>query len=261
MSQNLPSKSGPCQKYRLLLAYDGAPFRGFARQPDLPTVQGKLEAALSQVLREEIRTSAAGRTDAGVHALGQVVSFAISTPLEDPTDLRRRLNAMLGPAIAVLEAAAAPEVFDARFSCVSRTYEYAIVNREVHDPFSRHTAWHHPGPLDVASMRRASEALLGEHDFSSFGRVPEGGSPIRRVESIELEQEGQLLVIRVTANSFIQQMVRSIVGTLVKMGEGRENPERMEDILRAAERAAAGPVAPPHGLFLVSASYPSELFQ
>ncbi|MGH2708039.1 MAG: tRNA pseudouridine synthase A, partial [Actinomycetota bacterium] len=183
MSQNPPSK--PSHKYRLLLAYDGAPFRGFARQPDLPTVQGKLESVLSRVLREEIRTSAAGRTDAGVHALGQVVSFATSTPLEDPTDLRRRCNAMLGPAIAVLEVAPVAEAFDARFSCLSRTYEYAIVNREVHDPFSRHTAWHHPGPLDVASMRKASQALAGEHDFSSFGRVSEGQNPVRRVESIE----------------------------------------------------------------------------
>jgi tRNA pseudouridine38-40 synthase len=259
MSQNPPSK--PCHRYRLLLAYDGAPFRGFARQPGLPTVQGKLETALSRVLREELRTSAAGRTDAGVHALGQVVSFETSAPLEDPADLGRRLNAMLGPEIAVLETAPAHEAFDARFSCLSRTYEYAILNREVHDPFSRHTAWHHPGPLDVASMRRASQALVGEHDFSSFGRVPEGKSPIRRVESMELEQEGQLLVVRVTANSFIQQMVRSIVGTLVKVGEGREDPDRMGDILRAADRAAAGPVAPPHGLFLVSASYPSELLQ
>lgn len=244
--------------YRLVIAYDGAPFHGFARQPGQNTVQGCIEDALGKVLGTEIRTSAAGRTDAGVHALGQVVSFVAPTSL-DVTDISRRLNSMCGPEVAILELEPVADGFDARFSAVSRTYEYALLTRDVHDPFSRHTTWHHPGRLDTDSMSKAAAQLLGEHDFSSFGRVEEGKSPIRRIESIEVEEEGELLIIRVTANSFIQQMVRSIVGTLVKVGEGVIDPDSIGEILDAKKRSAAGAVAPPHGLFLVSVDYPEEL--
>lgn len=243
----------------MVLAYDGAPFRGFARQRGLKTVQGELESALSKVLREETDTSAAGRTDAGVHALGQVVSFRTGAPVADLEDLRARLNAMLGPEIAVLEAAEAAEGFDARFSAVSRTYEYAILARPTHDPFSRHAAWHHPGALDLQAMQKAAQAFAGEHDFSSFGRVEEGKSPARNVESIVIVEEGELIVIRITANSFIQQMVRSIVGTLVKVGEDKLPADVMRSIIDSKDRSAAGPVAPPQGLFLVSVAYPEEL--
>lgn len=244
--------------YRLVIAYDGAPFHGFARQPGQATVQGCIEDALGKVLGTDIRTSGAGRTDAGVHALGQVLSF-VTTNDVDATELARRLNSMCGPEIAILQVEQVADGFDARFSAVSRTYEYAILTRDVHDPFSRHTAWHHPGRLDVASMSKAAAQLGGEHDFSSFGRVEEGKSPVRRIESIEVEEEGDLLIIRVTANSFIQQMVRSIVGTLVKVGEGVIDPDSMGEILEARNRSAAGAVVPPHGLFLVSVDYPEEL--
>jgi tRNA pseudouridine38-40 synthase len=245
--------------YRLLAAYDGGGFHGFARQSELPTIQGALEDALSKVLGEPIVTSAAGRTDAGVHALGQVVSFKTNAPVADPTDLKRRLNSMCGPAIAILDAAEAQDGFDARFSAIGRTYEYAILHREVHDPFSRATTWHHPEPLDVEAMRKAAQSFLGEHDFTSFGRVENGRSPVRRVEEIEVDQHDEVVIIRIAANSFVQQMVRSIVGTLVKIGEGKLHPEDVETILLAKDRAAAGPVAPPHGLFLVAVTYPEEL--
>ena len=250
--------------YRLLVAYDGAPFHGFARQKDLPTVQGRLEDALSAVLRTPVLTTGAGRTDAGVHAFGQVMSFTSAAPVEDPEGLARRLNAICGPPIAVLELAEAPAGFDARFSAASRTYEYAIFTRLVHDPFSRHVAWHHapPGPgrdLDAGAMHEAAQALLGTHDFSSFGRVPEGATPVRNVLAISVERTEDLVVIRVTANAFIQQMVRSIVGTLVKVGEGDHPPGWVAEVLEARDRAAAGPVAPPHGLFLVEVDYPEEL--
>lgn len=240
----------------MLVAYDGGRFHGFARQPGVRTVQGTLEEALAMVLGAGVRTSGAGRTDAGVHALGQVVSFEPTGEIQDPAGLRRRLNAICGPEIAVLDVARAPEGFDARRSAVARTYEYAILIRDVHDPFSRHTAWHHPAELDVGAMVKAAEALPGERDFSSFGRVEEGRSPVRRLESVEVDREGDLVVIRATAGSFIQQMVRSIVGTLVRVGEGEINPDEMGAILEARNRSAAGPVAPPHGLFLVSVSYP-----
>jgi tRNA pseudouridine38-40 synthase len=245
--------------YRMLVAYDGGPYRGFARQPGLKTVQGEIEAALSKVLRGPVTTSGAGRTDAGVHALGQVMSFRWAEPVEDVPRLSRAVNAMVGPAVAVLELEAASEGFDARFSAVARTYEYMILVRPVHDPFSRHTAWHHPGPLDVHGMAHAAAVLVGEHDFRSFARVEEGQVPVRRIEELVIEPQGEVVVVRVRANSFLQQMVRSIVGTLVKVGEGKIAADAMGSILEARDRAAAGPVAPPHGLFLVSVDYPEAL--
>lgn len=249
--------------YRLNVAYDGAPFHGFARQRDLVTVQGTLEDALSKVLPTPVVTTGAGRTDAGVHALGQVMSFTVGEPVEDLPALQRHLNGICGPAIAVLEVAEAPAGFDARFSASSRTYEYAIFTREVHDPFSRHVAWHHPessaGHLDAEAMHTAAQALVGSHEFTSFGRVPDGSSPARTLMSISVERTEDLVVVRVTANAFIQQMVRSIVGTLVKVGEGRHPVGWVADVLEARDRAAAGPVAPPHGLFLVEVEYPEEL--
>ena len=244
--------------FRLVVAYDGAPFHGFARQPDLPTVQGSIEDALAKAFGEEVRTSGAGRTDAGVHALGQVMSFT-SAQDKDPQEVAKRINSMCGPEIAILDASLAPEGFDARFSAIARTYEYAIFTREIHDPFSRHTTWHHPKPLEVDLMGKAAQALLGEHDFSSFGRVEDGQSPVRKVESIDVEYDGDLISIKITANSFIQQMVRSIVGTLVKVGTGAIHPDDLGNILHGKDRAKAGPVAPAHGLFLVSVSYPEEL--
>ncbi|MGH2704827.1 MAG: tRNA pseudouridine(38-40) synthase TruA [Actinomycetota bacterium] len=244
--------------YRMVVVYDGAPFRGLARQPDERTVQGTIEEALSRVLRQDVRTVAAGRTDAGVHALGQVMSFQTDRAVDDLAGLARSLNALCGPAIAVAELQEAPDHFDARHSALSRTYEYAVLTREVHDPFSRHTTWHHPGTLDVEAMRKAASHLLGEHDFSSFGRVEQGQSPMRRLTSIEIEEAEHLVVIRVTANAFIQQMVRSIVGTLIRVGEGRIDPDEVETILHSRDRASAGPVAPPHGLFLVAVAYPAD---
>jgi tRNA pseudouridine38-40 synthase len=252
--------------YRLHVAYDGAPYHGFARQKELTTVQGTIEDALATLLRVPVLTTGAGRTDAGVHALGQVMSFTIGAPLEDLPALQRRLNALCGPTIAILELAEAPPGFDARFSAASRTYEYAIFTRQVHDPFSRHVAWHHAPPglghaLDAEAMHTAAQALVGTHDFSSFGRVPEGGSPVRNLLGISVARTEELVVIRVTANAFIQQMVRSIVGTLVKVGEGEHPPAWVAEVLEARDRAAAGPVAPPHGLFLVEVDYPEELVQ
>lgn len=244
--------------YRLLVAYDGGDFHGFARQKDLVTVQGTIEEALSNLLRASISTSGAGRTDAGVHALGQVMSFTTGEPV-DEDDLRTHLNAICRPSIAVLDVSEAADGFDARFSAIARTYEYAIFTREMVDPFSRHTTWHHPQPLDVEAMRKAAQALIGEHDFTSFGRVEDTKSPVRTVESIEIDEHDELILIRITANSFVQQMVRSIVGTLVKVGEGKIESDAAGDILEARDRAAAGPVAPPHGLFLVAVSYPDEL--
>lgn len=221
-------------------------------------MQGSLEDALSAVLRVPVTTTGAGRTDAGVHALAQVVSFATPEPAEPSEVVLRRVNAMCGPALAVLALEEAPEGFDARFSALARSYEYAIFTREVVDPFSRFVTWHHPGPLDESAMHEGAQALVGAHDFSSFGRVPEGGSPVRDLRSIAVERTGDLVTVAVTANAFIQQMVRSIVGTLVRVGDGARPASWVGEVLEARDRAAAGPVAPPHGLFLVGVEYPPE---
>jgi tRNA pseudouridine38-40 synthase len=243
----------------MLVAYDGGQFHGFATQRGVKTVQGEIEGALSKLVGQEVKTSGAGRTDAGVHALGQVISFSTERPLGDLDRVQRSLNSMCRPAIAVLELAQAPDGFDARFSAISRTYEYGIFTRAIHDPFSRHTTWHYPDPLEVELMRKAAQSVVGEHDFSAFGRVEEGQNPVRRIDSLEVDEGEDLLIIRVTAKSFLQQMVRSIVGTLVKVGAGKLPAEQIEEVIRSRDRAAAGPVAPAHGLFLVSVTYPEDM--
>lgn len=245
--------------YRMLVAYDGAPYHGFARQADLPTVQGCLEGALSMVLRTPVVTTGAGRTDAGVHAVGQVMSFVSEVPIADPARLARRLNGICGPAIAILDLEEAPAGFDARFSALSRSYEYSILTRGAIDPLSRHVTWHHPHPaLDAQAMHEGAQHLLGSHNFSSFGRVPQGKATVRDVHAIEVQRVDDLVVVAITANAFLQQMVRSIVGTLVKVGEGAHPPAWVREVLAARARSAAGPVAPPHGLLLVEVTYPAS---
>lgn len=240
---------------RLDLSYDGAPFHGFARQPNVTTVQGDLEDALGRLLRRDVETVGAGRTDAGVHALGQVVTVADAPEDVDEIKLRDSLNAMLSPSIAVSSVTRARGDFHARFSALSRMYVYAVLVGETPDPFLARTTMYHPEPLDVAAMNEAAGALVGQHDFSSFGRVPEGASAERLLYELRCWQTGGVLRIRARANAFIQQMVRSLVGTLIHVGEGRRRPDEMPGILDARDRSAAGPVAPPHGLCLVSVEY------
>jgi tRNA pseudouridine38-40 synthase len=246
---------------RLDLAYDGGPFRGFARQPDQRTVQGDIEIALGKLFGGEPRTVGAGRTDAGVHAVGQVLSV-FDAP--DDTDLRKvrdALNAMCAPHISVWQVKQAADDFHARFSARSRTYVYAILNSDVPDPFVAGTSWFHPEPLHVDAMAEAAGHLLGPHDFSSFGRLPEATDPAnppsaeRVLYELNVSRSDAMVRIKARANAFIQQMVRSLVGTLAQVGEGRKDPSDMTPILAAKDRAAAGPVAPPHGLCLVSVEY------
>ena len=241
---------------RLDLAYDGRPFHGFARQPDVRTVQGDLEGALARLLNAEVRTYAAGRTDAGVHALGQVVSFSEAPENLELERFRDALNGMLGPEISVWAAEWVSDDFHARFSARSRTYVYAVLQAPAPDPFLAPTSLYHRGELDVAAMNEAAGHLTGPHDFSSFGRVPEpDASAERLLYELRCVREGALIRIRARANAFIQQMVRSLVGTLLQVGEGRRPPGDMPAVLAAKDRAQAGPVAPAHGLCLVSVEY------
>jgi tRNA pseudouridine38-40 synthase len=240
---------------RLDIAYHGKPFRGFARQPEVRTVQGEIEAALSKLLGGEIAIVAAGRTDAGVHAMGQVISFTAPDDA-DPDKIRDSLNSMLSPDIAVAAARRVEDDFHARFSARSRTYVYAILEGLVPDPFLADTTWWHPEPLDLDLIGEAAGHLLGPHDFTSFGRLSEPDASGERVlYELRAAREGRLVRIKVRANAFIQQMVRSLVGTLVQVGEGKRDPGDIPQILEARDRAAAGPVAPPHGLCLVSVEY------
>jgi tRNA pseudouridine38-40 synthase len=247
-------------KIALLIAYDGTGFRGFAKQraAKVRTVQGVLEERLSVLLKAKILTTGAGRTDSGVHAWGQVVSFDAPEGT-DPGWLQRRLNRWVAPEITVRAAAAVLDSFDARHSARRRVYEYAIYQSEVPNPFLEPFAWHVTVRLDLKAMRAASRLLLGEHDFASFCRSGEGTSR-RRLRSMAFVAREERLVIRVAADSFCQQMVRSLVGTLVQVGEGVRAPDDVARVLEARDRADAGPVAPAKGLTLVSVGYSRDPF-
>jgi len=240
---------------RLDLAYDGTEFRGWARQRDQRTVQGVLEESLERILRARPRLSVAGRTDAGVHARGQVVSF-LSQGEVDVERLRRAVNGMLSPEVVVLRASVAPSGFDARRSATGREYRYRIEIGHVSDPFTARFVWHRPGALSLVRMRIAARDLVGSHDFASFCRSPgAGATTIRDLQRMAVSRSGERVEITARANAFLHQMVRSLVGTLVAVGAGDLDPGSMEQILRARSRAAAGPVAPAHGLTLERVTY------
>jgi tRNA pseudouridine38-40 synthase len=240
---------------RLTLAYLGTGFHGFAAQPGLTTVAGNLRAALERQLRHPVELVCAGRTDAGVHAWGQVVSFD-ARPDVDLVALQRNLNRTLGPAIVVRSSEAAPADFDARHSATGRRYRYTVLNRAVGDPFTAATAWHVPRPLDLAAMRLACDPLYGEQDFASFCRRPPRGSLVRLVRDAHwtpVDDDG--LRFEIEATSFCQQMVRAVVGTLVDIGLGRRRAGDMAGIIRARNRAAAAQPAPARGLCLWAVTY------
>jgi tRNA pseudouridine38-40 synthase len=241
---------------KLVLAYDGTDFRGFARQPGLRTVQGVLEAALERVLGGVPKIAVAGRTDAGVHAEAQVVSFPSEA---DPDLIRQALNDMLGPEVAVTKAGPAPAGFDARHSATAREYRYRVRWGQVPDPFTASYEWHRPGRYRLDAMRRAAALLRGEHDFASFCRPPGEGSTVRTLQRLSVRRQGDLLEFRARADSFLHQMVRSLVGTLLAVGQGKMEAEAMPQVLSARDRSAAGPLAPPHGLTLLSVHYGSHL--
>jgi tRNA pseudouridine38-40 synthase len=245
-------------RVRLVVAYHGEGFHGFALQPGRPTVAGALCGALERALRHTVELTCAGRTDAGVHAWGQVVSFDARADV-DPAVLQRAVNRALRPRIVVRAAEVAAEGFDARRWAISRHYRYTVRNHPVADPFTAGTAWHVERPLDLAAMRLACDPLYGEHDFSSFCRRPPlpGASLVRVVRDARWSGGGEeLLRFDIEASSFCQQMVRAIVGTLVDVGLGRRKAGEMAAVVRARSRAAAGQLAPPHGLCLWEVSYP-----
>jgi tRNA pseudouridine38-40 synthase len=240
---------------RLTLAYDGTEFRGWARQRGQRTVEGVLGDALSRFLGQEPRLSVAGRTDAGVHARGQVASFAWADRI-DVERLQRSLNTMLSPEVVVLEARSVADGFDARFSATAREYRYRIDVAPWPDPFEARYVWHRPGDLSVASMRAAARHLVGEHDFSAFCRkAPDGTSNVRRLERLAISKVGGRVDVVARANAFAHQMVRSLVGTLVAVGAGSREAADVPAVLESRDRGRAAQIAPPHGLTLERVVY------
>jgi tRNA pseudouridine38-40 synthase len=207
------------------------------------------------VLGEPPNLSVAGRTDAGVHAAGQVASFVPPGPA-DPLRIQRAVNGMLAPEVVVVRAVAAPSSFDARRSARGREYRYRVDIGPVPDPFAARFTWHRPGELQIDAMRRAADLLVGERDFASFCRIPkETDRTVRNLRRLTVLTRGRLVLITAAADSFLHQMVRALVGTLVSVGEGRTKPSAIPKILEARDRSAAGPIAPPHGLTLLRVIY------
>jgi len=240
---------------RLDIEYDGAEFSGWARQPGLRTVQGELEAALGTVLGESVELTVAGRTDAGVHARGQVASFAIGP--EVPADLARRLNRLCPGDLAVTAAADAGEGFDARRDATSRTYLYRILARPAPDPFERGRALWWPHRLDREALAACASALPGSHDFTAF--TPTQTDHVRFDRKVLAAEwgwgPGGIGTFRITADAFMRNMVRVLVGTMLEVAGGRRTEEDFERLLQGAPRSEAGETAPPHGLYLESVSY------
>ena len=242
---------------RLTVEYEGTAYRGWQVQPGGQTVQEVLERALATALREPVRVRGAGRTDAGVHACGQVAAVRVSQVPADLERLRESLNALTPDDVAVRDVAVVDDTFDPRRDARSRVYEYRLWNARVPSPFWRRYAWHVPLPLDVAAMADAAAALIGEHDFAAFrgaDPVPQR-STVRRVLETTLRAEASLVVYRIEATGFLKHMVRNIIGTLVEVGRGERLPSSMRAVLESRDRTQAGPTAPPHGLVLVAVRY------
>jgi len=240
---------------KLTLEYDGTAYAGWQRQPDQPTVQAAVEAAIAGVTQINTPVIGAGRTDAGVHAMGQVASFHINRDMT-PREWTRALNAHLPKSIVVRSVALMPNTFHARHSAKGKLYEYRILNRPERPAVERDYCWHIHQPLDDAAMNQAGLALIGSHDFSSFQTQPtDNDDPICHLRQFTVFREGDRLRIEAYADRFLKQMIRSIVGTLAEVGLHKRPPERLKHILDARDRSAAGKTAPPQGLFLVRVDY------
>ncbi len=240
---------------KLILEYDGTAYAGWQRQPDRPTIQEAVEAAILGVTQAHVPVIGAGRTDAGVHALGQVASFQINRDMT-PREWTRALNAHLPASVVVRSAAIMPDTFHARHSAKGKLYEYRILNRPERPAVARDYCWHIHQTLNEAAMNMAASHLIGTHDFSSFQTQPtENEDLICRLKQLVVSRQGDRLRIEAYADRFLKQMVRSIVGTLVEVGVKKRQPDSLTTILTARNRSAAGKTAPPQGLFLVRVDY------
>lgn len=241
---------------RLTVEYEGTHYCGWQIQPNGPTIQGELEKAAARMFGTPVRMAAAGRTDAGVHALGQVVCFRLERERIDPEVLRRGLDALTPDDIVVREAAQVPDDFDPRRSARRRTYLYQIWNRNSDQIVLRRFAWRIGRRLDAGAMNDAAAALVGEHDFSSFRAADcDAEHPVRRVFESSVRREGERITYTVSATAFLRHMVRNVVGSLVQVGLGERSPDEFTALLAARDRTRAGATAPAKGLFLVRVDY------
>jgi len=246
--------------YRISVAYDGTNYVGWQRQANGISIQALIEDALRVLDGCAVTVAGAGRTDAGVHALGQVASFTIARELS-PDALLRAINAHLPPDIRALSAEEAPPGFHPRFGARRKTYRYRLWNGDVLSPFERAYAWHVPGPLDVEAMRAAARLLEGRHDFAAFQATGSAVATTEReiFQSTISNLQSAMLVYDVIGSGFLRHMVRIIVGSLVEVGRGRQPVEWIGAVIASRDRAAAGPTAPPHGLFLAGVEYAAAL--
>jgi tRNA pseudouridine38-40 synthase len=241
-------------RYKALVAYDGTAYSGFQRQLDRPTIQAELEQALFKISRLPVTVIGAGRTDSGVHALGQVVAFDLNWS-HGTAALQRALNANLPDDISILELAQAAPAFHPRFDARRRAYLYNIYNHAVSHPRYRRQSWHVIRPLDLERMNQAASFLVGEHDFATFGQPPQGENTVRQVFSAQWQRQEPFLTFTIEANAFLYRMVRSLVGTMKLVGEGSWTVEAFVEALEARDRTRAGQTAPPQALFLQSVTY------
>ncbi len=241
------------------ISYEGTAYCGWQVQPNGPSIQQTIEDALDRVTQQRVRITGSGRTDAGVHAIRQFANCQLNTALSTNV-LQNALNGNLPADIRITDVQIVPDTFHAIRDAVQKTYRYQIVDAKIHDIFFRHYAWHVHQPLDCNAMRTASQQLVGTHDFASFQSAgSERKSTTRTVFRLNVERDEsnrQLILIEVTANGFLYNMVRNIVGTLVEIGKQRQSVQWMMEVLSAMDRRAAGPTAPAHGLFLVDVVYP-----
>jgi tRNA pseudouridine38-40 synthase len=241
---------------RLVVEYDGTNLSGWQRQDNGPTVQQHLEEALAQLLQHETPVTGASRTDAGVHARGQIATFRTERPIP-LHGIRRGLNSLLPEMISIRAADEVPEDFHPRFSATGKHYRYTILARADRSPRLRHRAWHHPEPLALPAMQEAAQLLIGEHDFSAFRAAGcSAKTTLRRVESIAITRpDSELVEVDVRGNAFLRHMVRILVGTLSEVGTGRRPVSEVSEILVSRDRTRAGITAPPQGLELITVRY------
>jgi len=241
---------------KLTIEYDGTGYHGWQIQQNSPTIQGILQEKIGVITGEGISLIGSGRTDAGVHAIGQVANFRTESGISLEA-IKRGVNSLLPDDIAIRRAEEVSDDFHARFSARSKLYEYRVLNSSVPSPIERNFSWHVSRRLDLGEMRKAAQMLLGTHDFSSFRSAQSDNlNPVRTLMTLEIrKRRNHMISIRVRANAFLKQMVRNVVGCLVDVGRGKLDPEDLGEILDARDRTEAGMAAPPHGLFLVKVEY------
>ena len=246
-------------RWRLTIEYDGGPFMGWQRQEHGPSVQQMLEEALERMTGEEARFTAAGRTDAGVHALAMSAHVDVMKSLT-PHRLREGLNALVRPQpISVLDVEEVADDWHARFSCIGRRYLYRILARRAPPALDSGRVWHIAGPLDVEAMREGAAHLVGKHDFTTFRSAQcQSDSPVKTLDRLEVSQAGEEIHVTAAARSFLHHQVRSMVGCLAMVGRGQWRPEDMKTALEARDRSALGFNAPPQGLYFIEAVYPAS---